>query len=432
MSHRPVHRFLIIGFSFFAFSAAPVQASEMDILLRKLVEKGILTQEEAREVKEEVRQEVAQEKEAVAAAPVQAKKPVQEDLPGWVRNTAWAGDLRLRHETQFRKPAEDRSRERFRLRFGFTTKPWDPLEIGVRLATGASGDPVSTNQSFTSTFDKKSVFIDKAYVAYTPWKGISLTGGKMEIPFYAPTQIVWDSDVTPEGAAIQLRSAGPLPLFQENLPTTPFLNIGAFQISELNGDAGDPAMFGVQLGKETQLPGGFTWTSAVAYYEMTGVEDKRISDITQAGAPSGNSTAGPAGAPVYRYDYDVVDFLGKLEIPDILGRPVALIGNGVFNPGAEENNSAWQAGVKVGKVSGKLGSWELSYFYKKVEPDAVLGAITDSDFGGGGTNHQGHSVGARIGLNKYADLGVTYHNAREVNGAENDVDTLQIDSNLKF
>ncbi len=415
---------------FFVSYAVPVQASEMDILLRKLVEKKVLTEQEAQEVRGEVEQEVARsakfEKEDV--------KETVKKIPGgtWLEKTKWAGDLRLRHESQLREPAADRHRERFRLRFGFTTKPWDQMEVGVRLATGASGDPVSTNQSFTGTFDKKAVFIDRAYAKYTPWPWFNLVGGKMEIPFDTATEIFWDGDLTPEGVAVQFKTPEPLPFFKETFPTKLFANVGAFQISELSDDAGDPAMFGFQVGKETGLPRGLVWTSSIGYYDITAVRGKRTSDITQVSAPSGNSTDGPVAAPVYRYDFNPLDIQGKLLIPDILGQQVVLIGDFVHNPVAEDDNGAWQAGIKVGKVTEKMGSWESSYYYKRVEPDAIFGAITDSDFGAGGSNHHGHRVGLRVGLSKWTEAGITYYRTDEIEGAQNKVDTLQVDASVKY
>jgi hypothetical protein len=406
------------------FSSVPAHAAtEMDLLLKKLVEKNILTEQEAAEVKAEVKEEAARS----------AKAPPPSPGGNWLANTKWAGDLRLRHETQFREPAKDRNRERFRARFGFTTKPWEPLELGVRLATGASGDPVSTNQSFTGTFDKKAVFIDKAYAKYTAAPWAALIGGKMDNPFAVNSELVWDGDVTPEGVAAQFKAPEALRLpFQETFPSVIFLNIGAFPVSEINGDYGDPAVFGFQIGKEVKFPRGFSWYSSIAYYDFTAVKGKRTSDINQVTAPSGNTTLGPAAAPVYRDDFNLVDVQGNLGLPPIFGQPVVLIGNLVHNTEAADDDTAWHAGLKVGKVTEKLGSWEAGYFYKQVPSDALFGAITDSDFGGGGTNHEGHKLGVRMGLNKYAEAGISYSRTDEVDGAQNRVNTLQVDAILKY
>lgn len=412
----------------------PSWASETDILLKKLVQKGILSVEEAQEIRDEVAQEAAQEAQTRAAPspagvplgkePVPAAVPREEilrALPEWVKSWKWSGDLRLRHETQRREPATDRNRERFRLRFGFTTKPWDPLEIGVRLATGASGDPVSTNQSFTGTFDKKSILLDKAYARYTPWSWLALVGGKVDNPFHTVSETVWDADVTPEGGALQAWAPA-------DWAVQPFGNFSAFQIAELNGDAGDPALFGAQGGLGIQLPFlGSTWKSSVGYYDFTAVEGRATGTITNA--PAGNTTT---AAGTFRDDFNVIAFASELAFTSILGQPLTLFGDWTRNESASDDEGAWVSGVRVGKVTEKLGSWRALYLYKRVEPDAVFGAITDSDFGGGGTNHKGHRLGLEVGLNKYVSAAITYIRTDEVEGTQNRVDTLQVDANIKY
>lgn len=413
-------------------------ASEVDALLNKLVEKGVLSVEEA----QEVRNDMAKDADKRAKANEADTKDVVKKMAGgsWLDTVKWSGDLRLRHESQLREPAVDRLRERFRLRFGFTAKPWEALEIGVRLASGASGDPLATNQSFGATFDKKAIFIDKAYGKYTPWSWLSLIGGKMENPFeVVPEGVVWDSDVTPEGVAVALKSPMAVPVLKEFLPVTPFANIGAFQISELSGDAGDPALFGFQGGANIDLPwGGWTFQPSVAYYDFTAVKGTNVSNMT--GTPAGNTTTTEGAARKLTDDFNLISVLGKLSIPDVFGQPVLLVGDYTHNgarvsPGDDSNvddATAWQAGLEVGKVTEKFGSWKLFYFFKRLETDATFGALTDSDFGAGGTNHKGHILGTQMGLNKWASVGVKYSRTDEIEGAQNKVDTFQADLQTKF
>lgn len=408
----------------------PAAASETDALLNKLVEKGILTSEEA----QEVRNDMAKDSGAAAKMREEDTKETAKKMAGgsWLDKVKWSGDLRLRHETQLREPATDRQRERFRLRFGFTAKPWDPLEIGVRLATGASGDPLSTNQSFGATFDKKAIFIDKAYAKYTPWRWLSLTGGKMDIP-YEYTELVWDADVTPEGGAVQMKSPAPIPGLKDFLPVTPFLNLGAFPIAELAADEGDPALFGFQTGANVDLPNGWVFQPSIAYYDFTAIKGTKASLVSAASSPAfGNSTVTEGAAAKFRYDYNLVDLIGRLTVPDLLGQPVAFVGDWVHNTAITDDQNSWQAGVEVGKVTERFGSWKTSYYFKRVSPDAVFGGLTDSDFGGGGTNHLGHIMGVQMGLNKYASLGLRYLRTDEIKGSQTKNDTLQADLQTKF
>lgn len=407
----------------FLLLSSAAWASETDLLLRKLVQKGVLTEQDAQELREEMAREKSGEAAVQPVSPRATAGAGEQSLPDWARTMKWSGDLMLRHETQRREPATDRNRERVRLRFGFTSKPWDPLELGVRLTTGASGDPVSTNQSFGSTFDRKAILLDRAYARYTPWEWMAIAGGKMENPFHTVSQIVWDADVTPEGGALQLN-------FPSSAPVKPFLNLGAFQISELSGDAGDPALFGVQGGAEVTLPLGLSWKPSAAYYDFTAIQGTTTANVTNS--PAGNTTVAEGTATKFRDDFNLVALASHLKLPEIAGQPVALVADWTHNDGAEDDDGAWTAGLEVGKVTEKLGSWKAAYAYKRVEPDAAFGAITDSDFGGGGTNHQGHRMGVQVGLNKWASLALTYIRTDEIEGSQNKVDTLQADANVKF
>ncbi|MBI3311958.1 MAG: putative porin [Candidatus Omnitrophica bacterium] len=432
-----------------AIIPAPVWAGEnemMDALIHKLVEKKVLTSEEAWEIKKEV----AEESIRMAKVRAEEVKDTAKKMKGgaWLDKVKWGGDLRVRHETQRRNPAVDRNRERFRLRFGFKANPIDPLEVGVRLATGASGDPTSTNQSFTATFDKKAIFVDQAYGKYTPWKGgsgplagLSLTGGKMENPFVTlPEGIVWDGDVTPEGVALQWKNPDPLPVLDKLLPVTPFINAGGFAITELSGDHGDPGLFGGQIGADIKLPWDFKFQPSAAYYNFTGVKGINVANVTNS--PAGNTTVTKGAARYLASDYNLVAVTGKLDLPKILGQPVSLLADYTHNEdnkslsGTDDPNvdddGAYAAGIQVGKVTEKFGSWQAFAFKKRVEADSTFGAIADSDFGGGGTNHKGYIFGAQMGLNKYASVGLKYFRTDEIEGTQNRFDTFQADLQLKY
>jgi len=428
----------------------PAAASETDALLNKLVQKGILSSEEA----QEVRNEMAKESGPAAESRAADTKDVVKKMAGgtWLDTVKWGGDLRLRFEQQMREPAVDRTRERYRLRFGFVAKPWDPLEVGVRLASagasttaGNGGDPLATNQTFTSSFDKKPIFVDQAYAKYTPWKagtgplsGLSVTGGKMEIPFVTiPEGIVWDNDITPEGAAIQWKDPANLPLLDRILPVRPFANVGAFQISELANDEGDPGIIGYQAGADIDLPfWGAGFQPSVAYYDFVGIKGIATANVT--GAPAGNTTTSGR----FTTDYNLVTTQGKLTFPSVLGQPVALLADYTYNnykhvgggseADAVDDGGGTTFGMEVGKVTEKFGSWKAYVFRKRVEPDATFGTFSDSDFGSGGTNHKGYILGAQMGLNKWASVGVKYFRTDEIEGTQNKVDTFQADVLLKY
>jgi Putative porin len=117
----------------------------------------------------------------------------------------FSGDFRLRDEPLFGGPSNqslDQNRERFRLRFNVIAKLNEDFGGGFSLASGDINDPTTTNQTVTGFYARKAIAIDKAYVDYTPhqFHYLTLIGGKFGYPWYN-TELTWDKDLNPEGAA---------------------------------------------------------------------------------------------------------------------------------------------------------------------------------------------------------------------------------------
>ena len=63
----------------------------------------------------------------------------------------------------------------------------------------------------------------------------------------------------------------------------------------------------------------------------------------------------------------------------------------------------------------------------------MLGAFTDSDFRGGGTDAKGHEIGGGYQLDKNTTFSVSYFvNTIGLDAAEEDFNRLQVDLQLKF
>lgn len=416
-----LRRWLLVGaLSLGCFPGAAWASVEVDMLLDKLVEKGVLTRQEAADL----RSEVAEFKDA------SNKQLAKEIVPKWAQNISMSGDLRLRHESFWRDTDPDRHRERVRLRLGLKGSISEQLEAGVRLATGTNLDPVSTNQSAQDIFDKKDFFVDQAYLKFStkglgPWEMVPLTvwGGKFDNPF-TYTSLVWDGDLTPEGIAASVTPTwGPVGLFATG---------GLFPIDEINADAEDPLLFGSQA--------GLTWAvakdaseewlknlkvkTAIGYYDYKNLE----STFDNSSSNFGN-TRHPGNATLL-YDFDEVDLLGELSTV-VMGKPVALWADYVKNAAVAKSDEGFQLGAKVGKADRPL-AWEAGYFWQRLEADAVVGQFTDSDFGDGGTNRDGHVFHATLGTLKNSTLGFKWFVTEAISGPDSSIDRLQVDWVSKF
>lgn len=118
---------------------------------------------------------------------------------------SFSGDIRLRGEPFFGGPSDqslDRMRARVRARFNAVADLGKQFRAGFSLASGDINDPISTNQTLTGFYTRKAIALDQAFVEFTPsqFKNLTLTAGKFRYPWYN-TELTWDKDLNPEGAA---------------------------------------------------------------------------------------------------------------------------------------------------------------------------------------------------------------------------------------
>jgi hypothetical protein len=429
-----------------------VQAQSSDALLDKLVDKGILSVKEANDLRQEM------------DAGFRKSYQVKSGMPDWVTSLKINGDFRGRYDYFMSQNDAfvERSRFRYRLRFGAVATIKDNFEVGLRLtssdptiAPGTTstygGDPISGNTTFQDNGAKKFVYIDLAYGKWTfvNTKPVteSITIGKMENPF-AFSDAIFDADYTPEGAGYNLT-------YRLNDQHTLKLNAGIFVLDELGGDSKDPYMYGAQARWEA------TWNKRIATSLGVGilniVNEQSLTNNAVPNQNRGNTRLAGTGILANNFNPIIGDasFTYTFEdgIPAVYKTPFPIkVGGEYFNNVAiSSRNEAWQAGVVFGKA-GKKGLWELSYKYKEVEGDAWYEEFGDSDFGayyagtfpnsgvgagyGAGTNLRGHV--ARFSYSPFDSLTLTatYYRANLINefpvGSNSDMSRLVVDAMWRF
>jgi hypothetical protein len=98
-----------------------------------------------------------------------------------------------------------------------------------------------------------------------------------------------------------------------------------------------------------------------------------------------------------------------------------------------EETAGYTYGIEVGHPSVRnFSEWNVSYYYRYLEADAVVDAFTDSDFHLGGTNAEGWILNTQFGLTKNLWLSVKWSTSDEIVGSPLAVDVLQVDLNAKF
>jgi len=148
-------------------------AGEIDLLLQKLVEKGVLTAGEAQQVKAETKEEIRKEIS-------QAKYDL---LPEWLQKVKMKGDFRLRYAYTKQKGIKDDSKGQVRVRLGLDTKINDQMKVGIGMATGSTSNPRSTNATIADSNGPaafKSIILDYAYGSYLPPVKVNQVVGEYE------------------------------------------------------------------------------------------------------------------------------------------------------------------------------------------------------------------------------------------------------------
>lgn len=438
-------------------------AQSADALIEKLVDKGILTEKEAMDLKDE------SDKDFTAA--FQTKT----GMPDWVTGYKFGGDFKGRFE-EINSPNEQFSsydRFRYRLRFGTTISMKGNFETGFRLGSGnpmanpggviVGGSSVSQSQDINNLSDANYIWIDTAYGKWTPvnrdgWN-LSLIAGKMDNPFQLDN-MVWDYDIDPAGGAFvlqrqindkqSLRGAGAFFVLDEfNQGYAQTLPTVALQQEYPVHPSQDPYVYGGQILWESKWTPKIESSLSLAVFDI--VNKDSLSAYEQPFYNAGN-TRNQGGFLVYNYNPVIVS--GSLtynasSFPLYDGVfPIRASGEYMNNPGAPTQNIGYRFGVTLGKAGTKK-SWQIMYRYQELQADAWYDALVDDDNGAfyaaqdylpasasnsgtpsgtpagqlawaqgsgkpfngwyGGTNVRGHLVQATYSFTDFLDLSVTYY-----------------------
>ncbi len=89
--------------------------------------------------------------------------------------------------------------------------------------------------------------------------------------------------------------------------------------------------------------------------------------------------------------------------------------------------------VRLGRLDPEQrGDWTVFAGYRYLESDAVLDALTDSDFHLGGTNQKGYFIGGTYYVRDGLSLGGRWLSTNEISGPPLAIDVLQLDMQVGF
>ena len=371
----------------------------------------------------------------------------------------------------------------FRMGTGETNTPISQNQ-GLGVANGGQG----------GNFSKYQLWLDRAFIKYEVGSALgndlTLSFGRFDNPFFSTTAI-WADEIGFDGIAAKgqvkvtdgvrfFGSGGLFPIFNTDL------NFATNQPSKFTST--DKYLYAAQLGVDFKITKEINAKFAAAFYDFDGVQGK-LSDpfIPLTAQDQGNTdNTRPSFAKkgnTYMALRDIIPsainnfgttnqfqyfglaskfqdaaFTGRIDFNNWEPYQLSLIGefikNTAFNKTAIDavavNNrgastvtnkngsfagtdTAWLVKAQFGKqVFEKAWDWNISADYRYLGSDAVIDGFNDDDFGGGGTNQEGFTLGGSVALSKRTRLGIRWFSATQIAGPQFKADTFMIDINAKF
>jgi hypothetical protein len=345
-------------------------------------------------------------------------------VEGITNRFRWSGDVRVRYENFSQDGTEARHRERIRLRLGLEGKLNEDFSGGIYMASGAwangapsYADPVSTNETLTGFFERKSIGFDRGWITYNPGyaKWLSVTGGKFA-PTWNKTPLTFDNDLNTEGFSQKVTWKTANPVVCE-------FSASAFQLlyNESGGGA-DSYAFGGQLASKLQLGSKVSITPSWSILNWQN-EDVIAQAANPAPRPSntpariingngltnstiirnpGTSSATRAFASKFVYS----DFIVQSDVKWNDRFPLKLLFEFEQNlEAANDQDKAFWTEIGLGQNKVKK-DFSFGYGFARIEQDAVISQFNESDMRQA-TNVLQHRVFATYNLADNTTLGWT-------------------------
>jgi len=340
----------------------------------------------------------------------------------WTDSMRLSGDFRYRYEEIDVSARDVRSRHRLRARAGFVAQLPNEVEVGLRIAAGNEA-PASGNTTLGSGGSSKELFLDQAYATWRPFEGAYLSGGKMKNNFYRPqgSGLLWDSDYTPEGIALGWSGNGV------------FLNAAAIGLESDSNRGNHTFYYGVQSGFTVALGEGLALTAGAGYIDIP-VQGETVFFGDSDDFYGNTFSCGTSDRCTYNNNFEELELFSDLTWRG-MAQPLAVYAHYVQNLDADAYDTGWLVGARVGKADG-TGSWDVGYQYERVEADAVLGLLRDSNVAGGGADIRGHKLFGTYAVDKQWHMGLTIYVDNEAGenafGAARDYDRVVLDTLFKY
>ena len=322
---------------------------------------------------------------------------------------------------------------------------------------------------------------------------VTMWAGRFENPFFS-TRLIWDEDLGFDGAAIKLQHEilpGLTPFVTAGAFVVYNTDFNFSSNQPVKFQSYDKYLYAIQSGLEWKPSKDWKLKVAAAYYYFKNIEGKlstpytpqTISDASDTDnsrpsfAQKGNTYMAIRNIiPDASNDYGAINqwqyyglatkfqelaLTGRLEYNGFEPVQISIIGEFVSNLAFKKdeieliavNNRGeladpnqldaigpfdgdpygWLVDLRVGTPAlAKRWDWQVDFGYRWIGSDCVVDGFNDSDFGLGGTNMKGFTIGAHVALSENVYIGARWMGADSISGPTYKTNILQLDLNSKF
>lgn len=402
----------VSGVLVMGFGANAMADSTFD-LVQALVQKGVLTEEEAIPL-------LKGRENDIAAADKKVKKAARVTVSDAIDNATVYGDIRARYELRSGKDQagveEDRDRARYKLTLGVKTTANDFYsDLALAMGSGGRSDNATfggNSAAVNGSNTKENVFVKRAMLGWNATDWLKLEAGRVANPLYT-TSMVWDADLTFEGLVEKVDfNTGKINWFG-NFAQTQYLG-DRQDFNVVNRDRKTNTLLAFQGGAKFDLSDAVSAKAAVTF---TTYSNNKHANPTAGGAAQifvpglGSATTTAAGNPTLGTNVQATNDLSTIEIPAEIGFKLAddmklnLFGDYVKNLDGDDrfksavaaaaaanqaaihaagnDDEAWMLGIGLDRKQGKSaqkGDWAAKLWYQDVGVYALDANAVDSDY----------------------------------------------------
>ena len=289
----------------------------------------------------------------------------------------WNGMIRSRLQGDYQDGSRAVNRFMYGAFLNATLRVSDRIDVTGKVMTGnPKAITVADWMSYGDLFVRENPHISWMYARIRPNPSLTLTAGKFPLPFFRPTQVVLDSDLSPEGLAQQLTTKS------ADGSATFGLNLGQFMINQLASPVKDLDrtyfLGGQAMARFTQP--GRSQTLAVAYYTVGSADSLFAAQNLRSPAliVAAYSNRANADRTGYLSEFRMINFSGQYT-QTVNGRPLALNADYVFNMGADDMRHGITGSVMYGST-GKVGDTRTGIQAFLMQQDATLAPFSNIDY----------------------------------------------------